>query len=241
MMRAVTIQTDGKIVLLGTANSKFAAVRLHGNGSLDTSFGDDGKVNNLNFHGAGSHAWAGALQSDGKIVLAGQAFVPGIGGDDHFAVARLRGDGSLDPSFGWLTFNFPGMSRSVATAVTSEQRQDRPGRLHRRCRRESFRGGAAERRWHPDPPSATMACSPSKLVPSRLLGRHDRAGRRQDRPGGLNAVMRLNGDGSFDTSFSDDGKRPSAWRGGRCPSERRQDRLAGSIGATVERTSRWRG
>ena len=40
-----------------------------------------------------------AVQSDGKIVLAGSTYKGGVSGYD-FALARLNSDGSLDTSFG---------------------------------------------------------------------------------------------------------------------------------------------
>ena len=101
---AVVMQSDQKIVVAGFADTDpdperdtrgFAVARLNTNGSLDTSFGRGGKV----VFSMGSD-WdfvnAIAMQSDGKIILAGNM------GDDieaDFAVARLNPNGSLDNSF----------------------------------------------------------------------------------------------------------------------------------------------
>jgi uncharacterized delta-60 repeat protein len=98
---AVLIQPDGKIVLAGTAQEDhivFAAARLNPNGTPDTSFGQNGTVT-LPDQTAG--AWAATLQSDGKIVLAGQANYdnPSVTGAQQFMAARLNSDGSLDQSF----------------------------------------------------------------------------------------------------------------------------------------------
>src|SRR5262245_31488051 len=100
---AVAIQGDGKLVLAGTAfnssnnTNDFALVRLNANGSLDTTFGTNGKAT-ADFAGAGASATtdqasAVALQSDGKIVVVGSS-----GAD--FAVARFNANGSLDTTFG---------------------------------------------------------------------------------------------------------------------------------------------
>jgi uncharacterized delta-60 repeat protein len=95
--RAAALQTDGKIVLAGctyTGNSTYdiAMVRYNSNGSLDTTFGSNGKVV-TDLGSASESAWGVALQTDGKIVLAGYS-----GGD--FAVLRYKTDGSLDTTFG---------------------------------------------------------------------------------------------------------------------------------------------
>jgi len=88
---AVTIQKNGKIVVAGFANANFALVRYNTNGSLDVTFGDEGKVM-TDFAGS-DNGNAVALQKDGKIVVAGES-------DLGFSVARYNVDGSLDATFG---------------------------------------------------------------------------------------------------------------------------------------------
>src|SRR5712691_1227384 len=65
-------------------------------GSLDTSFDTDGIVTTP-FGTSADEARAVAVQSDGKIVVAGRAT---IGSTFDFALARYNADGSLDTSFG---------------------------------------------------------------------------------------------------------------------------------------------
>jgi len=84
------VQSDGKIVVVGEANSDFAVVRYNADGSLDTSFDTDGIVT-TDISGTDC-AYGVAIQSDGKIVVAG------IAGLD-VAVVRYNTDGSLDTSF----------------------------------------------------------------------------------------------------------------------------------------------
>jgi uncharacterized delta-60 repeat protein len=71
-------------------------------GDLDLSFGNGGKVvtrGNSNYPGFGlSGAYAMAIQSDGKIVVAGEG-TAGSGTWD-FAVVRFNTNGSFDTSFG---------------------------------------------------------------------------------------------------------------------------------------------
>jgi uncharacterized delta-60 repeat protein len=100
---SVLIQSDGKIVLVGSANSTtnyydFAAARYLSNGTLDTTFGTGGIVT-TDF---GAHdldiAYSAALQSDGKIVAAGTT-VFNNGGSEDFALARYNANGTLDTTF----------------------------------------------------------------------------------------------------------------------------------------------
>ena len=94
---SVAIQADGKIVVAGWSeiqNSDFALARYNTDGSLDTSFDTDGKLTTaVGDSGQGNSA---ALQTDGKIVVAGSGFVNNV---SEFALARYNTDGSLDTSF----------------------------------------------------------------------------------------------------------------------------------------------
>ncbi|MEH2022998.1 DUF4347 domain-containing protein [Nostoc sp.] len=101
---AATILSDGKIVVAGTAsngtNNDFALARYNSNGSLDTSFGNSGRV--LTPIGASfDRVNSIAIQSDGKIVVAGYAWSVWNGSNqEDFAIARYNTDGSIDTSFG---------------------------------------------------------------------------------------------------------------------------------------------
>jgi uncharacterized delta-60 repeat protein len=95
---AIAIQTDGKIVLGGTDNYDFALVRLNYNGSIDESFGNSGLVR-TDIARDWDRITALAVQSDGKIVAAGDAWTASHAWD--VALARYNNDGSLDiTSFG---------------------------------------------------------------------------------------------------------------------------------------------
>ena len=95
----VAIQSDGKIVAAGTSGgyAKFALARYNPNGSLDTTFGGDGKVT-TDFTPNADYAYGMAIQADGKIVAAGDAGATNA--DGKFAVARYNTNGSLDTTFG---------------------------------------------------------------------------------------------------------------------------------------------
>jgi uncharacterized delta-60 repeat protein len=113
--RAVAIQADGKILAAGGVDVlvkspnhfalAFALARYTTSGSLDSSFGSGGIVVTTPFTGTGGTASydtpdALALQSDGKIVLAGTT--NGASGDNDIALVRYNSNGSLDTSFGSL-------------------------------------------------------------------------------------------------------------------------------------------
>jgi uncharacterized delta-60 repeat protein len=96
---AAALQNDGRIVVVGAANQQFALARFNDDGSLDTSFGDAGKVVTAIASGV-SAAAAVALQRNGKIIAAGTAVGQVGTGSWRFALARYNADGSLDPTFG---------------------------------------------------------------------------------------------------------------------------------------------
>ncbi len=96
---ANAIQNDGKILAAGRCKNgndyEFAVVRYNVDGSLDSTFDFDGKVN-TNFANSYDAGQAVAIQNDGKIVVAG---VASNGSNYDFALARYNINGSLDSSF----------------------------------------------------------------------------------------------------------------------------------------------
>jgi uncharacterized delta-60 repeat protein len=94
---AVLVQPDGRIVVAGNAsgNAMMSVTRLRANGSLDTTFGAGGVVT-IDFGSLADLANDAVLQPDGKIVVAGYTQA-----DEEVAVARLRPNGSPDPTFGF--------------------------------------------------------------------------------------------------------------------------------------------
>ena len=122
----MVLQPDGKIVVAGLAyngaDDDFALVRYNVDGSLDTTFGTNGKV--ATGFGLGQDAaFAVALTPDGKIVTVGYAY---NGADYDFAVARFDPGGSLDTMFdsdGKVTTDFgSGSDGAWAVAVLGDGR-----------------------------------------------------------------------------------------------------------------------
>jgi uncharacterized delta-60 repeat protein/uncharacterized repeat protein (TIGR01451 family) len=103
--RDLALQPNGKIVVAGTSvglqgASVFAIARYNPDGSLDTSFDENGRVTG-DFNGVIEGL---ALQPDGKIVVVGTDF-------SNLVVARYNSDGSLDSTFGTdgkVVDHFPG-------------------------------------------------------------------------------------------------------------------------------------
>src|SRR5438874_2198299 len=96
---SVAIQADGKIVAAGDtyqSHDRFALARYNPNGSLDCSFGGDGKVATHFASMSDDNADSVAIQADGKVVAGGETFQS----HDRFALARYKPNGSLDRSFG---------------------------------------------------------------------------------------------------------------------------------------------
>jgi uncharacterized delta-60 repeat protein len=99
---AIVIQSDGKILVGGTANGQFGLVRYNSNGTLDTTFGSAG-IEVVAYMGSpGGDGLNGlALDSSGNIVAVGQGPSPSNGWiPKQFLVARLTSSGEFDSSFG---------------------------------------------------------------------------------------------------------------------------------------------
>ena len=116
--RAVTLQPDGKIVVVGGIGDDFAVARYNANGSLDTSFDTDGWVTTM-MSSSDDTALAVAVQSDGKIVAGGASWE---GTDYDFALARYTSAGALDTTFGTTS----GSARTGWVTTAISQHRDIP-------------------------------------------------------------------------------------------------------------------
>lgn len=104
------IQEDGKIILAGFSgfssgvlpgeNCKFALARYNPDGTLDTTFGINGKVT-ISVRTMDDAALSMGIQSDGKIVLGGYSyFKTGLSILTDIALVRFNTNGTLDTTFG---------------------------------------------------------------------------------------------------------------------------------------------
>ncbi len=95
---AVVLTADGKLVLAGRVGGDAALLRLNTDGSLDSSFGEEGYAR-LDFGGEEEQQFAGlVVRADGSVVASGLA-LDGEG-DGINVLAAFTPDGVLDPSFG---------------------------------------------------------------------------------------------------------------------------------------------
>lgn len=122
---SIAIQPDGKIIIVGGSydsyyTGAFAILRYNADGSLDSSFGQNGKIithpgplisyiGNIYFgRHADEYASAVLIQPDGKIVVAGKSYsytgcydyYGGIYCNPALAIVRFNNNGIVDSSFG---------------------------------------------------------------------------------------------------------------------------------------------
>ena len=118
----LAIQSDGKIVLVGSSGADFALVKFNAEGIRDASFGvGDGLVTTR----VGLYediARGVAVQTDGRVVVAGYSR-DGTAGSYVMTAVRYLPDGSLDYSFnnsGKVAAQFSGSSIGSAVAIQSD-------------------------------------------------------------------------------------------------------------------------
>jgi len=125
---SAALQPDGKLVVGGHYKNErephqFALARYNSNGTLDSTFGQAGKV--MTRIGLGdAYSFGIALQSNGRIVLAGYSATTL---DHDFSLAGYTSNGTLDPSFGnggLVATDFAGATDDIAYAMTM-QRDDK--------------------------------------------------------------------------------------------------------------------
>src|SRR5665647_806671 len=104
VIHGMAIQSDGKIVAAGyrynDSTWEFAVARYNVDGSLDSTFDGDGKLTTA-ISTVDDEINAIAIQSDGKIVVAGYSNASGDinAYEPDLAVVRYNTDGSLDSTF----------------------------------------------------------------------------------------------------------------------------------------------
>lgn len=104
-VKDLAIQDDGKILLAGllmngvTFMYQMAAARINADGTIDNTFGTNGKVN-FNIGNGNDFAEGIAVQADGKIMLGGHKWIANVFQRHDFAVVKLNTDGTFDTSFG---------------------------------------------------------------------------------------------------------------------------------------------
>ena len=224
--QAVALQADGKIVVAGSTsvNEDIAVARFNADGSLDQSFdpgGSDGPGKKAFGYAGSDQARAVLVQPDGKIVVAGSG-----GANTAFAVTRLNTDGSFDNSFdgdGTAGADFGGDEVGYGVALQPDGRIVIAGRtaigqdidIAVARFKASGPADATLDETFDDDGKRTFGyggTDVARAVTMQPDGKIVLAGY-----GGSNtavAVTRLNPDGSFDTSFDEDGTSGADFGGG---------------------------
>ncbi|MFA7281279.1 MAG: DUF4214 domain-containing protein, partial [Sterolibacterium sp.] len=215
---SITLQPDGKILVAGDytissntgSSGGYSLARYNADGSLDTSFDNDGKLT-TNF-GGGGNGYGIALQTDGKILVTGNGYIGGVDRND-MTLARYNADGSLDASFdgdGKLTTDFGGAEYGMSVMPQADGKILVAG--------VSFIGSnnVALARYNTDGSLDTSFDGDGKVTTDLGGSDHGFAIALQADgkilvagDGGSNAdfaLTRYNTDGSLDVSFDGDGK-----------------------------------
>ena len=133
--RQIALQADGKLLEVASHSGyvvlepTIAVTRFNVDGSLDTSFGNDGLVL-VDFPGRGEFNGSIDLTPDGKIVVATWSFFPTTDAgavDSDVSVAMLNPDGRFDTSFdgdGMKVFDIGQALGGPAAAKTSDVTPD---------------------------------------------------------------------------------------------------------------------
>ena len=229
--RSLVFQQDGKIVVAGDAQGgaatlyDFSLARYNQDGSLDTSFDGDGRLN-TDFGSGNDHVRTVIVQQDGKIVAAGETSSSTT--PTRLAVARYNPDGSPDTSFdgdGELTAGFFGY-QIYDVAFQQDGKMVVAGYAYNPA---TAGNDFALARYNPDGSLDATFDGDGELTTDFAGSYHDfayalvvqqdgkivaageatpDAGRSRDF-----AMARYNLDGSPDTSFDDDGKLTTDFNG----------------------------
>ncbi|MFN8442691.1 MAG: hypothetical protein U0175_18090 [Caldilineaceae bacterium] len=206
------LQPDGKIVITGMCEWNILLVRYNTNGSLDTSFGNGGRV--VTDYGGSDNAYAVILQPDGKLVVAGWG---ASGSSVDFALVRYNPDGTLDTSFdgdGKVLTDLPGTSlamdlllqpdgKFVAAGGAGWWNETATGRDIALVRYNA--DGSLDSSFDGDGKLLTDFGS-NEYITGLMLQPDGKLVGTGTANGGDFLVIRYNSDGSLDTTFSSDGK-----------------------------------
>ena len=99
-LKAVALQSDGKLIALGNSNSTnspFVLLRFQVNGSLDTTFGNGGTVTTT-FGGSSTSGADLVFQADGKLLAAGLTSTDIYFNNSDFALARYADSSQQAPT-----------------------------------------------------------------------------------------------------------------------------------------------
>jgi uncharacterized delta-60 repeat protein len=220
-VNSIALQTDGKIIAAGSANSGsynvFSLIRLNQDGSPDNSFNGNGNITTV-IGSYGSIINSVTLQSDGKIVAAGLSKTLNVNNNyiNSFTIARYNTNGSLDNSFdndGIVITSFNGSSGDVKTvAIQNDGKITAAGQSGLSFALVRYNSnGSNDNSFDGDGILVTTNNSVYNKLSGMALqpdGKIITAGSSESPATFYDdfALARLNNDGSFDNSFDGDGK-----------------------------------
>ncbi len=199
----ISLNADGTILLTGTADDHTVVVRLNGDGSVDSSFGNQGTSIISSYEVFDAHATA---LPDGKLLMGGTVYADG---SYQYALAVLNADGSRDMQFGTegqvVLGDATGLNYDSAVTVQADGKILIAGagsgnfglvRLNPDGSFDTTFSGDGQARI--DVNGYDGAGSVTVLADGKILvGGTSAVGNNQDY-----SVIRLNSDGSLDTSFA---------------------------------------
>ena len=190
-LRDFDLQPDGRIVIAGEFKTyqgfaRAYVARVHADGRLDKSF-DPGE-------GPNSPVRIVRVTSEGKILIAGDFLT--VQGVPRVGLARLNGDGSLDPSFapgGYPSPTYTSLALQPDGQIIAAGTYWPPSGTGSKplCQRFTT-NGSVDPGFHPDPGRLPWIESSAIQSDGKIL----LAGTAKSF--GSNSIVRLRGDGSFD-------------------------------------------
>jgi len=205
-IHAAARQPDGKIVVAGADSGDGIVSRFNPDGTLDTSFSNDG-VDRLNVDANGSDTiWSVLVQPDGKITVGGYAFMT-----SRTFLVRYNSDGTRDSTFGSQGISLPGSNVPSVLRMQSTGKYvavvgaSNGGRLKR------FNAdGSIDTAFPLDNNTVYMniAIQPDdKILGATYVERSESVGRTYYD----NVIKRFNADGTIDSSFGIGGSVTFNW------------------------------
>ncbi len=221
---AVAVKSSNKIVLAGTSSlsgsdskSDLALVQYNTDGTIDNSFGFQGKVLG-EFEGGKFAANAVAIQPDDKIIVGGYFFNT----KSYFALVRYNANGSLDATFdqdGIVTTNISGVGTDICHSIVVQP----DGKILAAGFTQSClngcntdfalvrynTNGSLDNTFSGDGMLTTDFSSPTDVINSVALqpdGKIVVVGYTNNGSNNDIAIARYNADGTLDNTFSGDGK-----------------------------------
>jgi uncharacterized delta-60 repeat protein len=202
-LNSLAIQNDGKIVVAGSVvdsirRSNFFVSRYNLDGSIDSTFSEDGKQV-VDFRSGHSHVFSLAIQKDGKIVLGGD-------NENRLALVRLNTTGEFDSTFSGDGKQITNLEDKYSQARIASLAMQNDGKI-------IAAGYASESRiaialYNPNGSLDNTFSDDGKLL-TDFHGIAESVAVQNDGKivvAGGNLLSRFTADGNLDLSFSDDGR-----------------------------------